>query len=155
MLLRMPENSVLGLLPTSAALGATLPLSAVCVSLCVQADTGTAERVSRLLGAVVKLSVATALGSTGWNTGTVSASKKEAFSPSLLKPPKTSSGSDVFGDPVCSLKKGSQDRRSLPPVQTCFLLSKPTPPRILLGSFLQCFKQIKHNNSPRKQLYRI
>lgn len=43
-----------------------------------------------LHGAVVRLSVATALESMGWNTGMVAASKNEAFSPSLPKPPQTS-----------------------------------------------------------------
>lgn len=40
--------------------------------------------------AVVKLSIATALESMGWNTGMVSASMNKAFSPSLPKPAKTS-----------------------------------------------------------------
>lgn len=49
----------------------------------------------QLHGAVVKLSTATALESMGWNTGMVSASKNEAFFPSLPKPPKTSFVRDI------------------------------------------------------------
>ena len=47
--------------------GATLSLSLLSAcSMRVQADRGTAECVSELRGAVEKLSVATALESTGW-----------------------------------------------------------------------------------------
>lgn len=51
---------------------------------------------SELHGALVELSVATALESMGWNTGMVAAPKKEAFPPALPKPPKASFEHDMF-----------------------------------------------------------
>lgn len=86
----------------------------------------------------------------GVDTGIVSASKNEAFSPTLPKPPKTLCVT-CFRILFAPFRKASRTAGPFPPAQTCFLFSIHTPQPDLAGLFCIVFQMDNTKQLPQER----